>query len=142
MNILLLLAVLSSTHDAPPGITPDHCDVIEINHVYRVSVVNDPPAALHTKVDYVATYLLLWDWSPRKEDWVIVSWVRWNGRYPQHRSGRLWFAHFHDRGHVLRVVSAPCFRETWTDHDPEVLNQKVFPREERRGLTPAVKPVE
>ncbi len=37
-------------------------------------------------------------------------------------------------GEILRHIRAASFRETWTQHDPELLEREYLPKEERREL--------
>ena len=38
------------------------------------------------------------------------------------------------RGEVLRTVTAKSFRETWTQHDPELAERDYLPKERRRDF--------
>lgn len=44
------------------------------------------------------------------------------------------FNHFYD-GDRLREVRATAYRETWTQHDPELDDRAEFPAHWRSGLT-------
>ena len=118
-----------------PDITPDQCDIIEINHVYRVHVIEDPPAAAKVKISKQGSYLLFWDWNALQNNYVCIAWRVWREKqYPMRRGG-MWHIHFHDKD-LFREVQAVSFRETWTPWDAEVENRHTFDPAQRRGLTP------
>ena len=56
--------------------------------------------------------------------------------YPtkHHRSGK-YQVRFQDDTGVKRLITADLFRETYTFHDPEVDDRKLFSESARRGLT-------
>ena len=56
--------------------------------------------------------------------------------YPtkQHRTGKYQVQYYDDAG-VMRVITADLFRETHTNHDPEMEDRKHLPEAKRRGLT-------
>lgn len=91
------------------------CDLIEVNH-YRPESGNG------------FDQLIVWDWSPEyyrwhAQQWLIVkNWDRIGGVVSGDGDG------------VKVRLSSRLFRETWTIHDPERENQKLFPINERRAV--------
>ena len=89
------------------------CDLVEINH-YMPECGNG------------FVQLIAWDWSPDYCRWHAQQWLivrDWQ------RVGVVVIGE--GDGTSVRV-SARLFRETWTQHDPERENQKLFPINERR----------
>ena len=102
----------------------DRVDLVEVNHFYDEHG--------HRILDQIIFY----DWSgpdgrfhvrdwrllKRKAQWPVRDW----------RSGTyrcIWYD-----AHVMRDVQAGDYRETWTQHDPEVRNRKYLPRSCRKSL--------
>ena len=107
----LSLALLLSLGNLPAS--GGSCDLIEINH-YRPECGGG------------FDQIIAWDWSPEYRRWHAQQWVivrDWQ------RAGRV--VSGEGDGASVRV-SARLFRETWTQHDPERENQKLFPIEFRR----------
>lgn len=85
-------------------------DLIEVNHTPNY------------------TQVILWDWSEQHKRFHVQHW------------------YLDDEPHVdevgdVRVIRlrnvrivAELYRETWTKHDPERENSKLFPEKYRRGL--------
>ena len=96
--------------------------VQEVNHVY-----DDEGQHVFTMVMFVD----MCDGEFRVEDWKMLKHQSqrpvYNHRLRQWES--LWFD-----GLKLRKVVSPTFRETWTQHDYEVMNRKVHPLINRRVL--------
>lgn len=57
----------------------------------------------------------------------------YEGQAPTYRHGR-WVLIIHDDG-VIRRITAPSKRETWTQFDPEVEQRKTFKIDKRPDLT-------
>jgi hypothetical protein len=109
MTLLLLLTLRS--------LGPQY-DLVELNHYRSVHSAHFDQLIFYT-----------WDAQYRRhnvEHWVIVE----DGHTPM-RSGPRWVV-------VIKGqrVYAKLYRETWTTHDPERENKKVFDESLRRGLAP------
>jgi hypothetical protein len=91
------------------GIVRDRADVMELNHF------------CDHDGQQVFEQLLFWDWCDRRGCLHIADWrlskgvIRPNYDYARGE----WLATWTD-GELLREVKASGFRETWTQHDPEV----------------------
>ncbi|HEX5102398.1 MAG TPA: hypothetical protein VFV87_01210, partial [Pirellulaceae bacterium] len=127
--VLLLLSILPR-----PGASRETCDVIELNHFYNE--LGQP----------VFDQILFWEWSGSRYDvraWRLVQ-------QPEQLPRRDWrgggFVALWSDGpalqptatpplrEVFREVHAPSFRETWTQHDPELEERQFLPVQLRRGL--------
>lgn len=122
MQTLLALVLLAS--NPPETILRDECDLIEVNHFY------DEQGRL------VFDQTIFYDWSPAYSRYMVRDWrlVKNPAQLP-HRDWRDggYAALWHD-GEVLRHISASEFRETWTQHDPELAEREYLPKDQRRNL--------
>lgn len=95
------------------------CDLVELNHRH------DEKTGEHQ-----FTQLIAWDWSPEynrfdAQGWALVTdWKRNANDVVV------------DVMMTPRIIRLRCdyYRETWTQHDPEVENQKLFPTGKRRKV--------
>ena len=127
MDVLLLAAVLAIL----PGeqVTVDEVDLVEVNHFYvdngRLLVFNQ---------------IIYYDWSDtacrfQVRDWRLI-------KSPSQIPLRDWrdggyaseWEDFNQRN-GLRRVKAKSARETWTQHDPELVEREFLPQEKRKPLT-------
>jgi len=135
MCFLVLLVALSD--DRPELIARCEVDWIECNHYY------DQFGKL------VFKQLIFWEYryvgekpNGHKGIWyewqdVVIAWRivrRWPQPYRRANSWRIFWVDDKQTEQTLRRVSAHSIVQTWTQHDPEVLNRKVWPRSKRRGL--------
>jgi hypothetical protein len=116
----LLLAILPSPAEA----LVDRCDLAEVNHFF------DEQGRL------VFDQVIYYDWSPAAGRYQVRAWrlIKSPDAIPRRdwqRGG--WRAVWQD-GDALRDVSAAHFRETWTQHDPELAEREHLPKEQRREL--------
>jgi len=121
--LLVLLAARSALGGIPRvGVAYDSVDVIETNHFY------DEQGRL------VFDQTIYWDWSRDAARYVIRAWrlVKTPNQIPR-RDGAGYLALWND-GELLRVVSAPSVRETWTQYDPELVDRNFMPKECRPEL--------
>lgn len=106
------------------GMFCDEVDLIEINHCYD------------EKGHLVFEQLIFYDWSPSKSRYDVRDWrlIKDDVQMPRkdHRSG-VYVAIWRD-GRVLRKVLAKTVRETWTQYDPEVVEQAFLPKGDRQPL--------
>lgn len=99
-------------------------DLIELNHFI------DPEGR------EVFRQVLFYDWSGTHRRYVVRAWrlVKAESQLPRRRwSPPAYQCVWHDDG-LLREVSAPSFRETWTQQDPERENRKLVREDERVPL--------
>lgn len=105
-------------------IAADQVDLIEINHFH------DEQGRL------VFDQVIFYDWSPAQSRYLVRAWrlLKTPAQMPQqdpHQRG--FVAVWHD-GDVLRRVHGRVMRETWTQHDPELVAREYLPKEQRREL--------
>ena len=127
MGVLFLAAaalVHSVGQGRQDGVAVDRVDLIEVNHFHDECG------------NRILDQVIFFDWCPANGRFVVRDWrliksaALWPQRDWQDESYR---CRWHD-GPVLREVTAPLYRETWTQHDPEVINRKYLPRSARRAL--------
>ncbi len=102
----------------------DEVDLIEINHCY------DENGQL------VFDQLLFYDWSADKGHYDVRDWrlLKSPIQVPRrsHETGG-YVALWRD-GNTMRRVHAKTVRETWTQYDPEIIEQEYLPKDKRRSL--------
>lgn len=109
-------------------VVKDRVDLIELNHFYD------------DKGKLVFDQWIFYDWRGRTSEFVVVAWrlsKDTNFSFPvKSYKTRQYVFLFHDRksNGLLRRVTSPCYRETWTQYDPELVNREKLPQEQRRGL--------
>lgn len=128
MQTLVVACVLvgSVLTGSPPELHPsDHVDIIELNHKFD-------DAGRETFQQYI-----FYEWDARAGRFQVRAWrIRKDHAIWPHydfhaRCYRLtWFDDAR-----LRVVRANSCIETWTYHDPEILERGILPNERRRGLS-------
>lgn len=115
---------------APPLAAPieDAVDVLEVNHLY------DGDGR------HIFDQLIGWNWHGNELH--VVFWRLLKGReaFPQRRfASGVYEALWIDDGQARRVRGR-SFRQTWTQHDPELANRQRWPQSQRRGLTRSLEP--
>jgi hypothetical protein len=97
----------------------DVIDVVEINHFYS------------DNGDLIFDQLIYYRWSDPAERYQVVDWrlVKKSAQIPCHGIA-IWL----DDETLRRVRVRHGVRETWTQHDPELLERSLLPVEERRKL--------
>lgn len=117
MIALLLLSIVP--HD---DIVRDRCEVIEHNGFY------DDQGHL------VFDQLIFYDWSPERSRYQVRAWrlLKAQSQLPEFVNGQ-WRCQWLD-GETTRCVTAPSYRRTWTQFDPELAERDVYPKEKRREL--------
>jgi hypothetical protein len=103
-------------------------DLIEVNHFY------DEQGRL------VFDQVIFYDWSEGDSRYMVRAWrlVKSPTQLPQRdwKSGgyvALW-QDCGQGGEVLRRVHSQSIRETWTQHDPELVEREYLPKERRKEL--------
>jgi len=126
MNILESLTVALSLVGLDPveNLVHERVDLIELNHCYDESG------------KHIFDQLIFYDWSPTSRVYQVLAWrlVKRPSHVPQHDAKRDDFVLTWQDGPIFRRVRATTFRETWTQHDPELVARANLPKENRRGL--------
>lgn len=117
LSILLLLCILPPTEQT--GVVSESVDQIHLNHVYDESA----KPILDQWIFHDAT----------DAGWQIRAWRLDKGAQIQRHPSGDYMLLWHD-GDVLREVRAKLFKETWTQHDPEMRERSIYPADERREL--------
>jgi hypothetical protein len=103
----------------------DRVDLIEVNHLYD------------DKGGLVFDQVIFYNWCGKKCRYEVCDYrlLKKSAQLPK-RNWRLkkYEAVWHD-GDLLRRVTAPSFRETWTRYDPELAERDNLPKEKRAGLS-------
>ncbi len=99
-------------------------ELIELNHSFDE----------HGKL--VFHQIIFWRWSHSAARFQVCAWrlVKQPDAQPR-RTANGWRYQWWEREH-LRQVWAPQYRETWTQHDPEVDDREFLPKNKRAGLYP------
>lgn len=109
----------------PETILRDRVDLVEVNHYHDA------------RGQHVFDQLIFYDWSSQQRRFQVRAWrlIKSDSQLPQreHRTG-LWLVRWHDEG-TLREVTATSHRETWTRHDPELVERDFLPQEQRLDLS-------
>lgn len=107
------------------GIASDRVDMMEVNHFYD------------EKGKLVFNQIIFFDWSAPDSRYMVRDWklVKSKSQMPvkDTRTGDyviVWYD-----GDLLRVVRCPLIRETWTQHDPELIEREYLPKERRAMLS-------
>ena len=123
LRLTLIMAATSLVPQAP--IVRDHVDTIELNHVYDL------------QGNHTLSQLIFWKQYGSSTRTYVVAWRLWKPGYPTPvqdiQQGGVALL-FYD-GETLRLVRAQSFRETWTQHDPEIADRLLLPQNSRLGLT-------
>lgn len=133
MTSLLTAALLLGTMPVDT-VTRDRCDCLETNHFFS------------DEGELVFNQLLFLDWCQHKgchrcEDWRLLKKAHADDRYGSshivirrdYATGE-WVARW-DEDNGPREVRALTYRESWTQHDPELLDRLAHPMERRRKLS-------
>lgn len=117
--LFLLLSVSSSD-----TVLRDDVDLVEVNHYHD------------ERGRPVFDQLIFYDWSEQRKRFHVRGWrlIKSDRQLPR----RSYYADtyrimWHDDG-VLREVTAKSMRETWTQHDPELVEREYLPQDQRRDL--------
>lgn len=121
---VLLAALPADRSGGGAGVADQQVDLIELNHF------------VDKEGRQVFRQLLFYDWSRQHRRFIVRAWrlVKDDSLLPRRRWNPSGYeCVWHDDG-VLRRVTAPSYRETWTQHDPERANRKIVPEEARVPL--------
>ena len=110
-------------------VASDRVDLVELNHLYD------------EQGKHVFDQIIFYDWSARRGRYNVRAWrlLKHPHQMPHQdsRTGR-YVATWRDGG-VLRKVQAETMRESWTQHDPELVERAFLPKEQRRELRKAIR---
>jgi len=117
LAILLLAAV-------PRDIAREQCDLIEVNHFFDE----------HGRL--VFDQIIFYDWSADDARYNVRSWrlVKSTSQLPQRDWSTGGYEATWQDGDLMRVVRAKQFSETWTQHDREIAERELLPKERRKEL--------
>ena len=104
--------------------TAEEVDLIEVNHYY------DENGA------HLLDQILFYEWDGRESRYQVRAWrlLKSPHQYPRPEIDGEGYETTWREGATTRVVRSSKFRETWTQYDPELLERRNLPREERREL--------
>lgn len=116
MIALLLALVLGTTQPTVKA------ELVEVNHYHDA---NREP---------VFSQLIFYEWSAQRKRYDIREWrlIKNQSMYPVPKHGR-WLLRWHDDG-IMREVTIASVRETWTQHDPELVEREYLPQDQRLPL--------
>jgi hypothetical protein len=120
-----ILALLTAAATPPEATPRDHVDLIEINHF------------LDEQGKLVFDQLIFYDWCELRGRFQVRAWrlMKSDAQRPRYDfQTRDYVASWYD-GDWLREVRAPSVTETWTHHDPEVVERQFLPKEKRMELS-------
>jgi len=125
---VLFLGSMSIVSTSNSSVIKDMVDLVEVNHYHDA------------RGDHVFDQLIFYDWSSQKHRFQVRAWrlIKTESQLPRrdHRQAN-WLVRWHDDG-ILREVTAASRRETWTQHDPELIERENLPQDQRLDLSPAV----
>jgi hypothetical protein len=118
MIAFLLAFVLGTSMPQPIAV-----ELVEVNHYHDSH-----------NGEHVFSQLIFYEWSTQRKRFDIREWrlIKSESMYPvSTRNG--WFLRWHDDG-VMREVKISSLRETWTKHDPELIERDYLPQDQRLPL--------
>ena len=103
--------------------TIDNVDMIELNHFYD------------QRGCHVYDQVIFWRQDPATKSFEVAAWTMADqtDKYPHRSNGNVWESKWFD-GKMYRNVRSRQVRESWTQVDPERVDQKQVIAEERVGL--------
>lgn len=124
--LLFLLAMSSGS--ANPLVAEQQVDLIELNHF------------LDDNGRHVFDQVVFYEWVESRNRFRVIAWRM--VKRPSQLPTRTWdppgWQCVWKDDQIMRSISAPSFRETWTQQDPERVNRRYFAEADRPELeTPA-----
>lgn len=102
----------------------DRVDLVELNHFYD------------EQGRHVFDQVIFYDWSPQNKRYEVRAWRL--VKHPAQVPCRDWqsggFVAIWQDGNLFRKVHAITMRESWTQHDPELVERSFLPKEQRAEL--------
>jgi hypothetical protein len=105
-------------------VATDQVDLVEWNHLYD------------EQGHHVFDQIIFYDWSPRHGRYQVRAWrlLKKPNQVPYwDRTTQRYLTLWHD-GCVLRKVQAKTMRQSWTQHDPELIERAFLPKDQRSEL--------
>lgn len=119
---LVLLIFLHIERFEPPVV--DRVSLIELNHFYS------------PEAEPVFSQLLFWQFNPHRGRYDLIDWKLSKGKehvIKDYRTGRyvlrMW------DGDTYREIWAEQYKESYTQHDPELLAREITPVQDRKKLS-------
>ncbi|MCA9154400.1 MAG: hypothetical protein R3C99_08655 [Pirellulaceae bacterium] len=102
----------------------DRVDMVEVNHFYDE----------HGRP--VFDQVIFYDWCPVQSRYNVRAWrlLKTPAQVPYRSRQQDGFVAVWYDGDTLRKVKANAMRESWTQHDPELVEREYLPKEQRREL--------
>ncbi len=116
--------ILGDPGSGGSNVATQRVDLIELNHF-----IDKDGREIFRQV-------LFYDWSASHRRYVVRAWrlVKDDSLLPNRRwNPALYECLWHDDG-LLRRVTAPAFRETWSQRDPERVNRQLLAEDARKPL--------
>ena len=124
----IMLFVAMSSGSANPLVAEQQVDLIELNHF------------MDDNGRHVFDQVVFYEWVESKKKFRVIAWRM--VKRPSQLPVRTWdppgWQCVWKDDQIMRSISAPSFRETWTQQDPERINRRYFAESDRPELeTPA-----
>jgi len=120
------IAVLLMTVSVSPtsSVAFDEVDLVEVNHFFD------------EQGKRVFDQIIFYDWSPVPARYQVRAWrlIKSPSQMPARDWRRGDYVTTWRDGDLQREVRAKSYRESWTQHDPELLEREHLPKEKRREL--------
>ena len=118
------VAILALGLSPPGNVAHDVVDLIEVNHFYDE----------HGRL--VFDQVIFYDWAATEGRYNVRAWrlLKEKAQVPRRNFLTGEYETIWNDGDVLRRVRGQAFRETWTQHDPELREREYLPKEKRREL--------
>ncbi len=120
------LAVLMASFCLNPveDVAKDRVDLVELNHFHD------------EEGKHVFDQVIFYDWNARAGHYDVRAWrlVKHRSQIPFRDWERGQYVTLWQDGTVMRKVQAQTMRESWTQHDPELVERSFLPKEQRREL--------
>lgn len=117
------LVVASLSHNAPELATHDRVDVCELNHFHDENGSR------------VFCQIIFWNWHHDDASHHVLAWRLTKDAVGFRLSRSHAFVDVFRDPPRLRKITAISYRESWSQHDPELLDRDERPCELRDGLT-------
>ncbi len=110
-------------------VASDHVDLVELNHLYD------------EQGKHVFDQIIFYDWSARHGRYNVRAWrlLKHPHQVPHQDSQTGRYTALWRDGKVLRKVLAETMRESWTQHDPELIERAFLPKEQRSELRKTIR---
>lgn len=125
MGTLSTLVAAAALGLTPAGdVASDSVDLIEVNHFYDE----------HGRL--VFDQVIFYDWCTSQNRYQVRAWrlLKKPSQIPTHNVNTGEYETTWHDGDVLRRVRARAYRESWTQHDPELREREYLPKDKRREL--------